>query len=774
MATSETKRTVIIRVDAGQSQQALKVIADQMGGLNKNTKDLADAFGLLKAGAISLIGGLGIRQLVDFNDQIQELNNHLLSLTGNQGKATILLNQLAQASRDTNTPLQVTADTFTKVSIALKEANIDSSTMIDFTKTLINTFRLSGSSAEDASRAVTSLSYALQQGGLRGRELRTVLRENKELGALLRKEFGGNIMQAANNGFITTAKVFEIIGKNADVVNDRAKHLEATFGQSMTKALDAFKLKIFEVNEALGGSKGFSGVMQTVVENMGLVVTGMTILAAGAIPALVTQVYRLGAALVALSAPGIAAALGSGGFLVAGLTAVVGLFADNPGNPADVILQLKAGFYELKAAILDVFGTIFTAISKIKILPAQVSEDMAALGAATTEAGQAAKDYSVHLQAQRVELEVNQILLEKTAKSASNWGDAVKKASVFQMDETPAMMLARLNNEFLHGSITVEQYNQMIQQVDLSKARKEFETGHIDLEKLNDSLDKFSTYNLNVQLRDGIITLREYDTGIRAISAGRLKSLFDAGIISLEEYNRKIASVSDKFSPGGAFRTGLQDYLDSIGTTTQQVADAITHAFKNVEDSFVSFVKTGKFNFDKFTQDILDDLLRIIIRASIIAPLAGSLLGAIGGGRGGGPLVGHPGTSNTSYSNTAAHGAYFAGGASHFASGGVVSTPTLFGFNNNRTGLMGEAGPEAILPLKRGSGGDLGVKATVTPVTINIINQNNSDISQSETTGPGGEKQIELLITGKVREGISSGRFDKAFKQSFGVSRKGT
>ena len=45
-----------------------------------------------------------------------------------------------------------------------------------------------------------------------------------------------------------------------------------------------------------------------------------------------------------------------------------------------------------------------------------------------------------------------------------------------------------------------------------------------------------------------------------------------------------------------------------------------------------------------------------------------------------------------------------------FARGGVVGRPTLFPFARG-TGLMGEAGPEAILPLSRGAGGILGVNA---------------------------------------------------------------
>jgi len=45
-----------------------------------------------------------------------------------------------------------------------------------------------------------------------------------------------------------------------------------------------------------------------------------------------------------------------------------------------------------------------------------------------------------------------------------------------------------------------------------------------------------------------------------------------------------------------------------------------------------------------------------------------------------------------------------------YANGGVVGGPTTFPMAGGKTGLMGEAGPEAIMPLKRGANGKLGVQ----------------------------------------------------------------
>jgi phage-related minor tail protein len=58
-----------------------------------------------------------------------------------------------------------------------------------------------------------------------------------------------------------------------------------------------------------------------------------------------------------------------------------------------------------------------------------------------------------------------------------------------------------------------------------------------------------------------------------------------------------------------------------------------------------------------------------------------------------------------------------------FARGGIVSAPTLFPMRNGR-GLMGEAGPEAIMPLTRGADGRLGVQSAgggrAVNVTVNV------------------------------------------------------
>jgi hypothetical protein len=64
-----------------------------------------------------------------------------------------------------------------------------------------------------------------------------------------------------------------------------------------------------------------------------------------------------------------------------------------------------------------------------------------------------------------------------------------------------------------------------------------------------------------------------------------------------------------------------------------------------------------------------------------------------------------------------------------FANGGVVNRPTTFPMRGGQTGLMGEAGPEAIMPLRRGRDGKLGVaaQAQAAPVDVRVYVDENGN-----------------------------------------------
>lgn len=84
-----------------------------------------------------------------------------------------------------------------------------------------------------------------------------------------------------------------------------------------------------------------------------------------------------------------------------------------------------------------------------------------------------------------------------------------------------------------------------------------------------------------------------------------------------------------------------------------------------------------------------------------------------------------------------------------FSQGGVIASPVTFPLGGGRTGLAGEAGPEAILPLARGSDGRLGVRAdsgrSVT-ITMNVSTADANSFRRSET-------QIGAMLSRAVSRG---------------------
>lgn len=755
------RRRIDIVVNAGDSGPVLKQMATNLGLINKNTKDLANGFNFLQGATGAFFGGLSIREMVSFSDEIQNLNNRLLSLTGSQADATSTMDALVSVARDTNQSISSVSDSYFRMSLVLQDVGISQQTMIDTTKTIANTFRLSGASTEEARNATIQLGQAFSLGVLRGQDLRSVMSQNIVLTKLLRKEFGNDLLKAAEKGLITVPKLMKILNDNMEAVNGSAKTMSATFEQSLTKAIDALKLKIFELNQSIGASSIFAVAVQWVIDHMSKLSSILLVFGVSTLPLLAKGFFTLAGSLGLLN-PGVV--------IITALAAA--LISLNPASSAALgpLDQLGRGVDDLGLSISKILVAV---ISVTKHIPGFLGAASRGVQLAANELLRYSQDRidgydRMALAAQKGFGDLHVLEQQSTDDAKRRLDDIKKLNAAFNTQLEAKTLLSNLNKEFKANTISISEYNKRILEIDLTKANQQFLDGEKNLSQLHDAERKIEIFKINRQLKDGVIGFDEYNAAIREVGLKNLNEDVQAGTISLNDYNSKLASVTDKFSTGGAFRAGLTDYVTSIGTTTQQVAGTIANAFKGLEDVFFDFTKNGKFNFDKFTQSILDDLTRIIIRSAIISPIAKGILGAFPADTPGGGAAGHTGPPAN------AHGNIYDHGLKKFAYGGVVTGPTGFNYGRGKSGIMGEAGPEAILPLRRGSGGDLGVQATVTPVTVNIINQSGNEVQQRETTGPNGEKAIDILITGKVKEGVASGKFDRVFNQAYGLNRKGS
>ena len=196
---------------------------------------------------------------------------------------------------------------------------------------------------------------------------------------------------------------------------------------------------------------------------------------------------------------------------------------------------------------------------------------------------------------------------------------------------------------------------------------------------------------------------------------------FREGTKSVKEFSEQITK-----SFGSQMQTQLKSFNDSIKTIQESMADVVVKGIKGMEDALVNFVMTGKLNFKNLANSIISDMARIAIQQTITKPFTNfftSLFNANGN-------------------------AFIDGKVQKYAYGGVVNKPTIFPMANG-IGLMGEAGAEAILPLRRGSNGKLGVQSTSSSIGNIIVNVDAtaSAVEGDERRG----KELGLAISAAVQ-----------------------
>ena len=197
----------------------------------------------------------------------------------------------------------------------------------------------------------------------------------------------------------------------------------------------------------------------------------------------------------------------------------------------------------------------------------------------------------------------------------------------------------------------------------------------------------------SIKKREALIGLTEEETILQTIkmqlydkAKEKIEALDEAGQIRAGNEIMRVAEIIAEEEK----RIRL---LEELEEHQKNVADTIANSMGDALTSIVDGTKSVSDAFKDMARAIIAELYQIFVVkqitgmiSSAIAPHVPGVQLANGGVLNNGQLV-------------------------PYASGGVVSAPTMFPMSGGKTGLMGEAGPEAIMPLKRGANGKLGVQA---------------------------------------------------------------
>ncbi|ELY4039964.1 phage tail tape measure protein [Cronobacter sakazakii] len=168
---------------------------------------------------------------------------------------------------------------------------------------------------------------------------------------------------------------------------------------------------------------------------------------------------------------------------------------------------------------------------------------------------------------------------------------------------------------------------------------------------------------------------------------------------------------------------GLADWMDNVSNIAGTVSQGITSTMDSALDNVSAMLVGNKASWKDWGLSVLQTISKVALQMAVVnamgggssgSGLLGSLLGGIVGGVAGSASGGaNAGTAiqnyGASFQFNAKGGVYSSADLSSY-SGSVVDTPTFFAFAKG-AGVMGEAGPEAIMPLTRDASGRLGVKA---------------------------------------------------------------
>lgn len=208
-----------------------------------------------------------------------------------------------------------------------------------------------------------------------------------------------------------------------------------------------------------------------------------------------------------------------------------------------------------------------------------------------------------------------------------------------------------------------------------------------------DSSNELDLLNLQYQL-ENLVELANQQT---QFDFSGLNIGADQATEQIEKVNEALIKFN-QLAEKQTFRNWMKDsamsLADTFGQSMQSMFDAIIDGAENMEQVMTNIAKS-----------IVSSLVRIFVVEQLVNSLKAGVSSAFGApqsvnGAGGGFL------------QQAKGGVHYQGNVQAFARGGVVGSTTYFPMVGGRMGMMGEKGPEAIMPLSRGRDGRLGVMMT--------------------------------------------------------------
>ncbi|EMM0439615.1 phage tail tape measure protein [Citrobacter freundii] len=211
-------------------------------------------------------------------------------------------------------------------------------------------------------------------------------------------------------------------------------------------------------------------------------------------------------------------------------------------------------------------------------------------------------------------------------------------------------------------------------------------------------------------------------------------------------------------------REGFANWADTASDYASQSADLVNNAMSGLVGNISDALAGNKVDWEDWASSVLQSMQKIILNAMLVDSLRSAsnsgFFSSIGGMFGAGAGAASGSTPSGAYNSAAsgiklnAKGGAYASESLSAYSNSIVSTPTYFAFAKG-AGLMGEAGPEAIMPLTRSADGSLGVRMVGTPETTS--GGGDTIIHQHFNISGNGDAALKQAMQEAARQGANDG-----------------
>lgn len=297
-----------------------------------------------------------------------------------------------------------------------------------------------------------------------------------------------------------------------------------------------------------------------------------------------------------------------------------------------------------------------------------------------------------------------------------------------------------------------------------------------DLPATDSALQALASRFQTLQVRQTMQELSR-ETKIAEAQARLLGGAFDETPRKIELIQAAMVSLlREGIDPTDARLQRLKADFDRL-RDIEGVKDAFRGTFQDITSSLINTIRTAQNAGDAMLK-IVDNavtgfanrMLNVALRPleEELARLAGRLGGFIFGAPSGTPTAG----TDVALAKGGVIGGDFLPFRA-FATGGVARRPTL-GLIAEHPGMQ-----EAVIPLQGGAipvafqGGGDAPRGAVPSVIVQVINQvPGAESTTQESTGPNGERLIQILVAKAFRDQLHRGAFDRDLGLGFGMSRR--